>query len=134
MPEEQAQSPKPTLVLVEPSAEDIAQLGMELPDWQWVEAPEDWSGSGREHPFRGPVRAVIVFARTNEENHALGLCQAIRQRPEMVGVPLLVAITMYQMLLGTEVKKMPNAHFIFKPVREHQLRARMGEAGSETEE
>jgi len=104
----------------------VAESGQK-PDWNWVAAPSTWQ------PKDGPPEdcpqpdLVVVFSRKYAEAEARTLCESIRERNEFQGIPLLVAISMYQMPLGNDVKKLDNADFIFLPIQGEDLSKRMNE-------
>lgn len=105
---------------------DVSLQKSEFSDeWNWVEAAVDWS------PAKGlpddATDIIIVFARKYAEQEALSICKEIRSCSAMDKVPLLVAISMYQMPLGNDVKRLPNAGMIFMPLQEEDLQKRLRE-------
>ncbi len=69
---------------------------------------------------------VIVFARKYAEAEALAICEAIRGCREMDGIPLLAAISMYQMPLGNDVKRLPGADIVFTPLKAAEVSGSIG--------
>lgn len=121
-----------TAVLVGASDAQVAQLKKDMPNWDWVEPPADWPSRSGEPFATGPVQAIIVFAKKKREDHALEVCKKIRERREMDGVPLLVAVNMYQMGLANEGRRLPMGHFIFTPIEGQELQNRLVEMRSAT--
>jgi response regulator RpfG family c-di-GMP phosphodiesterase len=116
----------PTALLVEPRPEHHETLKHVLPEWSLVDA----SGSSLREEHRAPVSqpdVIIVFSRTHEEERAEEIAQIIRRRREYERTPLLVAITIYQMPLGHNVKKLPRTDFIFMPIERTDLEQRLEE-------
>jgi hypothetical protein len=96
--------------------------------WKWVEAPLEWkSESGIPVEQEGSIDVIIVFARKYAEPEALAICQSIRSCKEWERIPLLVAISMFQMPLGNDVKRLPNASALFMPIKEEDLLKRLEE-------
>jgi hypothetical protein len=98
-----------------------------LPDWRLVDAPENHSWSDQGKPLPTDLDVIIVFSRTHQEKHTMELAQTIRRLRTYEHVPLLVAITIYQMPLGHDVEKLPKANFIFKPIHRADLEHRLQE-------
>jgi len=121
MTENRTKNSKLTILLVEPSSQQIAQLKRDIPDWNWIEMPPPQHDTGVFISGQSQVDVVIVFAKSNEEEYALTLCEKIRKLPELNSIPLLVAINRYQMMLGNDVKHLPLSHFIFAPIDKNSL-------------
>jgi response regulator RpfG family c-di-GMP phosphodiesterase len=81
-----------------------------------------------------PVDAVIVFSEVYKENETYAVCRRLREIDMLRDTPLLVAVNMYQMPLANRVKAMPNAHFIFTPIKPEDLRDRLQMLAERTEE
>lgn len=109
----------------------MGRLKATMPHWHWEQPPPDWSAGIGSLRTDQPIDAVIVFAKPNDEKRALALCQEIRNRPELASIPLLVAINRYQLSLGNDVRRLPNAHFILTPIEEQRLESKLEEMGSE---
>ena len=95
--------------------------------WNWFEAPLEWKAEDGMPVNLTGIDAVIVFSRKYAEQEALLICKSIRDCDEFNPIPLLVAITMYQMPLGNDVKRLPNAGFILFPIKEQDLLKRLNE-------
>ena len=120
-----------TILMVEVNPEQVSQLKNDIPEWNWQEAPPNWiSGSSGLPTTDEALDAVIVFAKKKEDEHTLTLCKEIRQHHEMDGIPVLVAINMYQMMLGNEVRRLPCAHFIILPIEKETLHSKLSQIKS----
>ena len=119
-----------TILLVDAEPEQVFRLKNDIPDWNWQETGADWITDDSKTPSVEGTAAVIVFARRNQEEHALSLCKKIRQRHEMDDIPLLVAINMYQLMLGNAVRRLLYGHFIILPIEKEALRNKLNEIKS----
>jgi hypothetical protein len=93
--------------------------------WNCIEASPDWYPSQGFPVLDGKVAGIIIFSKKYQEKEALEICKSIREQRELDNIPLLVAITMYQMPLGNSVKKLPDANFIFVPLEKDALKKRL---------
>ncbi|NCC53762.1 MAG: hypothetical protein EOM20_21500 [Spartobacteria bacterium] len=93
--------------------------------WTWLKAPADWTPDQGFPPEAATIDAVIVFSRKYEEKEIRRQCHDIWEKLTKDIVPLLVAISQYEMPLANRIKELPNAHFIFIPIREHELTERL---------
>ena len=118
------------ILLVEAKPEQVSRLKNDIPDCNWVEATAGWITDDSKPPSVEGTAAVIVFARKKQEKHALSLCKKIRQRHEMDGIPLLVAINMYQLTLGNAVRRLLHGHFIILPIEKEALRNKLNDMKS----
>jgi len=109
------------VLLVDCTAEEVAQLRKDMPGWLWIEAPKGWPFDFETRPTDQSLDAIIVFARRDREAQALDVCKHICQEKTMKGVPLLVAISRYQMSLVNKLKQLPRGQFIFTPIDENSL-------------
>ena len=109
------------VLLVDCTAEEVAQLRKDMPGWLWIEAPKGWPFDFETRPTDQSLDAIIVFARRDREAQALDVCKHICQEKTMKGVPLLVAISRYQMSLVNKLKQFPRGQFIFTPIDENSL-------------
>lgn len=124
----------PAVLLVEPPAGELERLAQEIPGWDLAETDGSLAIGDAVQAGSATPSAVIVFARKDEEPHALEVCRRIRGMERYRDVPLLVAITIYQMPLGNDVKRLRNANFIFTPIKKRDLSARVGDmTGSDME-
>ncbi|MBN1672868.1 MAG: hypothetical protein JXR37_17620 [Kiritimatiellae bacterium] len=94
-------------------------------DWRWVTARPGWQPDSVIVGQDGGWDAIVVFAEKYREDEAFALCRAVRERKELDEIPLLIAIDIYQMPLANKVKRLPNAGFVFAPIDEADLRARI---------
>jgi len=125
---QQKTSTCPTIVLVRPKEGEAPRLRGDMPDWNWVVAPEEWSGDVERLGGASPD-GMVVHARKDEEDEAFDLCRRIRESERLHGVPLLVAINMYQLFLGNKVRRLPRSHFIIVPVAKDSLEEKLAELG-----
>lgn len=120
----------PTILLVDATETQVMQLREAMPNWVWIEAPEGWPFEGETESAAGSFDAIIVFAYKNREARALEACRRICKGETIVGGPLLVAGTRYQMALAHEVRQLPRGHFVFTPIDENTLLDRMQKSKS----
>lgn len=115
------------LLLIEPEPEQVEQLEKGLPGWKCMVGGERDVDHVEELANEvDSLDAILVYAQTHEEDRALRLCEHLRQRPDASRIPLLVVITIYQMMLGNSVKKgLPNSDFVFRPIDTENLRGRI---------
>ncbi len=115
------------VLLVDATAEEVAQLRKDMPSWFWIEAPKDRPFNFETRPTSQPLDAIIVFARRDREAQTLDVCKHICQEKMMKGVPLLVAASRYQMSLVNKLKQLQGGQFIFTPIDENSLLDTMNE-------
>jgi len=115
------------VLLVDSTAEEVAQLRKDMPGWLWIEAPKDCPFNFETRPTDQSLDAIIVFAHRDREAQSLDVCKHICQEKTMKGVPLLVAASRYQMSLVNKLKQLPRGHFIFTPIDENSLSDTMNE-------
>lgn len=116
-----------TFLVVGATEAEVMQLRQDMPNWLWIEAPKGWPFNKETTPLAQSFQAIIIFARQNEEEPALDVCNHICDEKTMDGVPLLVAASRYQMVLANKVKRLPRGHFIFTPIEENTLLDRINE-------
>ena len=109
------------VLLVDCTAEEVAQLRKDMPGWLWIEAPKGWPFHSETSPIGQSFDAIIVFARRDRESQTLDVCKHICQEKTMKSVPLLVAASRYQMSFVNELKQLPRGQFIFTPIDENSL-------------
>lgn len=114
---------KSIIYLLNTENNPAAEINEDLADsaWDFVRLGKEWSPE-QELPDKGNTSALIVFSNKYREDETYSFCKSIRQSRTMDHIPLLVGISLYQMPLGNNVKKMQNAGFIFTPLRENELR------------
>lgn len=101
-----------SIALIDAEDNQVESLKEHLPDIDWRPGTPDPDRS-EETP-----NAVIVFAKTHEEEAALSRCRSLRDSQELSNTPVLVAITIYQMPLGNQVKKLTNCDLVFFSVKD----------------
>jgi len=110
------------ILLVDNSPEQAEQMRNSVSRWPLKEVSSDTVCEARDPDATEHADAIIVFAHKDEEKHALEVCRQLRNLDTYNEVPLLVAITIYQMPLANAVKRLPNAHFVFTPIKDEELR------------
>lgn len=115
------------VLLVDSTAEEVAQLRKDMPGWLWIEAPEGWPFNFEARAEDQSLNAIIVFARRDREPQAIDVCKHTYQEKMMKGIPLLVAASRYQMSLAHEVRRLPRGNFIFTPIDEKSLLEKINE-------
>lgn len=120
-----------TVLLIDASETDAAQLHNELPGWLWLGASEDWPSNGDLKSTNQPIDAIIVFAHKDKEKRALDMLFRIDEKQELKGVPLFIAANRYQMDLAHEVKRLPRGDFLFTPINKKTLAKKMRERANE---
>lgn len=118
---------KKRILLVGATSGQVASLVNLMPEWTWLEAGAGWPTVEEDLPAQGPFDAVIVFAEKGREKHTLALCEAIRNRRSVIGVPLLVAVDQYELDLGNKVRRLANANFLLTPVEKEELTRKLAE-------
>jgi len=91
------------------------------PHWKWIEAPENWTPEDGIDEDIADIDMIIVFSTKYREQEVGKLCETIREVPKLAETPLLVAVNQYEMPLANRVKELPNAHFVFTPLKEEDL-------------
>ncbi len=92
-------------------------------DWTWIEAPPDWTPEdGLEEAAPGTT-AILVFSRRHREKQIRRQCEHIRSVLE--DIPLLVAVTQYEMPLANRVKELRKTDYVFSPIEENDLVERL---------
>ena len=117
----------PRIVVIDGNADQIQQLESQAPDFEWIEV-EDLTGLRDKR-----AAAIIVFSKKYEEDRTLSTCHKIREDRSLDRIPLLAAVSMYEMPLGNDVKRLPNADFIFRPTEKGELHAKLRDIGSESD-
>jgi len=67
---------------------------------------------------------VLVCGSDNPEG-AVELCRQVREAEGKGGVPLLLAVTAYQMFAAHDLKRIPNSHYVLTPLDEPMVRDRV---------
>jgi hypothetical protein len=94
-------------------------------EWSWIRAAADWKPRDGVPGNASTVDAIVVFSTKYEERSIRKLCEAIRAVPSLDPIPLLVAVNQYEMPLANRVKELPNADFLFTPLKEEDLVGRL---------
>lgn len=119
-----------TVLLVDATKEEVVQTRKRLPGWHWLEAPEDRPLDLEAELVDRSLDAIVVFAHKNKEARVLDVCKSIREQKDLESVPLLVAASRYQMALRYEMRRFGVGDFVFTPIDEAELTAKMDKATS----
>jgi CheY-like chemotaxis protein len=68
---------------------------------------------------------VLLVCGTDDPEKAVELCRQVREAEGEEGLPLLLAITAYQMFAAHDLKRIPNSHYVVAPVDEEAVRERV---------
>lgn len=109
------------VLLVDASEEETARLKSEMPDWVWKEAPDGWPFDKESMPSDGQFDAIIVFARKDGEDRVLDIYKTLNDEKIIDGMPLLVAVSRYQMLIVNKLRGLANVDCIFTPIKGKKL-------------
>ncbi len=89
--------------------------------WNWIAAPGGWQPED-DIPIKcNHLDGIIVFSKRYEERAIRELCETLHGKPRFDGVPILVAVTQYQMPLANRVKDLERGEFLLSPIYEKDL-------------
>ncbi|MDF7798545.1 hypothetical protein P4C99_03675 [Pontiellaceae bacterium B1224] len=89
--------------------------------WNWIATPAGWKPED-DIPFEiDQLDGIVVFSKLYEEQAIRELCETLHATPRLKGVPILVAVTQYQMPLANRIKKLEMGEFVFSPLHEKDL-------------
>ena len=97
--------------------------------WNWIATPAGWKPEDDIPIEVDHLNGIIVFSKLYEEQTIRELCETLHNKPRFKGVPILVAVTQYQMPLANRVKEMEMGEFIFSPLHEQDLLKRFNRLG-----
>ena len=125
-----AQERTRTVVLVNALDNPVAQIDDSTfqGKWRWLKTARDWKPGDPLPDHEGTIDALIVFSARYHDEGIRQLCEAVRARPELASIPLLVAIDQYQMPLANRVRQMPYTDFVVTPIEEKSLLANLDRA------
>ncbi len=75
------------------------------------------------------VDLLIVSTRDRAQNEAVTECAHLREHEALDGVPMLAAISRYQMDIAHEVGRLRKVDFIIQPIEGHELKKKMRALG-----
>jgi PleD family two-component response regulator len=111
------------VIVVGASEEEFDYVKQCLSDWQCVNAPLNDEGTAVSSLSATPG-LFIVYAQKSEKD-TLAICEQLRNSPGTSAVPILLAISRYEITQGSAVKRMGNATFIIAPFKEEELREKI---------
>jgi PleD family two-component response regulator len=111
------------VIVVGASEEEFDCVKQCLSDWQCVATPLNDEGTAVSSISATP-ELFIVYAQKNEKD-TLAICEQLRNSPGTSAVPILLAISRYEITQGSAVKRMGNATFIIAPFKEEELREKI---------
>lgn len=111
------------VLLVDAAQEEVMRLRQEIPGLLWY--AQDWPFDWDSQLSARSIDAIIIFARKDTERHAIDVCKRISEKMDITSVPLFIAGSRYQMSLAHEVKRLPQADFLFRPIDEYELLDKM---------
>ncbi len=94
--------------------------------WNWQDAPPDWKPEDGLPESASETDVILIFSKRHKEREIRKLCERIRTIPALQGIPLLVAVTQYEMPLANRVKELPKTDYVFTPIEEDDLIERLG--------
>jgi len=103
-----------TIMVVNASQRQKDKFRAHMPDWRIREAEFDPSGTVRLIGEPEPISHVLVFA-LNEKEETLALCRNAQACAGQGRVPLLLAISRYQIALGNVARRLERTDFIIRP-------------------
>ena len=108
------------VIVVGASQEEFDHVKLCLCDRQCVAASlnDEKTALSSMPPMPG---LFIVYAQKSQKN-PLAICEQLRNSPESSAVPILLAISRYEIIQGYAVKRLGNAAFVIIPFKEEELR------------
>jgi hypothetical protein len=89
--------------------------------WNWIATPAGWQPEDAISAEIDHLDGIVVFSKLYEKRAICELCEALHAKPRSKGVPILVAVTQYQMPLANRVKELETGEFVFSPLHEKDL-------------
>ena len=109
------------VLLLEATEQQVSRLQSEMSGWLWEQAPNDWPFDLEATPSDRGFDAVIVFASKDREDRVIDTCRLLCENKSIEGVPLLLAVSRYQMSLVNKLRQLPLVDFIFTPIENDPL-------------
>ncbi len=106
---------------------EAKRLKNAFPRWTWREM--DSERFPHEAETAPSPDAFVVLTNKGTEKQAIEICDRVRASHQQV--PVLVGITIYQMMLGNEVKKRKRCNFIFTPIEKDDVVRKLEELDQE---
>ena len=107
-------------------ADQMAALREQLHSLVCMAVSFDAKAGVLECPSGVQPDVVLVYGAGDPEG-AVELCRRVREADGEgeEGVPLLLAVTAYQMFAAHDLKRIPNSHYVITPVDEARVRERV---------
>ena len=102
----------------------LASLREQLSGLECAGASFDANAGTIEWSMEGQPDVLLVHG-TDDPEGAVELCRQVRETQGTEGLPLLLAITAYQMFAAHDLKRIPNSHYVVAPVDEEAVRERV---------
>jgi len=101
----------------------LASLREQLSGLECAGASFDAHAGTIEWSMEGQPDVLLVHG-TDDPEKAVELRRQVREAEGEKGLPLLLAITAYQMFAAHDLKRIPNSHDVIAPVDEEMVRDR----------
>ncbi|GMV91150.1 MAG: hypothetical protein AMXMBFR82_09280 [Candidatus Hydrogenedentota bacterium] len=121
-----AKETNPTILVVYPQPGRTEALRSEMPRYEWLEAPNDWPNHSAD--LNRAPDAIVIDSEEESDDRILQTCDALRRMRPIQETPVLVAISMYRMNLGNQVKKYPRTNILIYPIEDADLKRQLNEA------
>ena len=102
----------------------LASLREQLSGLECAGASFDANAGTVACTLSGQPDLLLVYG-TDDPEKAVELCRQVREAEGEKGLPLLLAITAYQMFAAHDLKRIPNSHYVIAPVDEEMVRDRV---------
>lgn len=111
-------------------SEEVERLSGVCPDAEFLQA----SSVSQVHDLlvksgRGDIDLLLVSTLDQDEQTAVTECEALRHQESLDGVPLLAAISRYQIGAGREIGQLRHTDFIIQPIKGQELGKKMQSFG-----
>ena len=118
-------------MVVATSPAEVATIREALPGWECAAARLSEDGEAIAFPIAGSPDVAVVFGVADPAKAAV-LCRELRETPATSRMPILLAISRYQLSHGNAVRNLGNASFILAPFDDQELRGKIDDlmAGS----
>ncbi len=116
---------KPTALVVYPQPGRTEELKRDIPEYRWAEAPNRWPQQPAELGLSRPPDVIVVDAEQESDDQILKTCETLRNMTPVRDTPVLVAISMYRMHLGNQVKQYPHTNILIFPIEDADLRRQL---------
>lgn len=122
----------PTILVVHPQPGRADELRAELPRYEWLEAPNGWPADSGALAVKRAPDAIVVDSEEESDERVLQTCEELRRMERTQRTPVLVAISMYRMNLGNQVKKYPRTNILIYPIEDVDLQRQLNAVAGRT--